>query len=115
MGYHAARMTVQYGVAAVLQEDNHYYRVGLGSFQSRAIHAALHPARAHHRDGSYTISISSLSGLAGAAFISRMWLPPSEQGVNEAVENILVSYAVSAAFDEAREFVPDLLHKVKGK
>ena len=115
MGYHMVRMSTQYMVAAALKEDNHYYRLGYGTFQHRALHAALHPARAHHRDGSYALSISSFTGLAAGGIVSRSWLPPSQQGASDIVGSILISYAVSAGFDEAREFLPDLMNKIRHK
>lgn len=109
-GGHIVESTVQYGMAAALHEDDRYFRSGETGFGRRLKYAVASTFLARHEDGSRHISISSLTGYAAAAGISRAWQPQSTQGPLHALDGFAIEIAAAAGFNVAREFLPGIFH-----
>lgn len=113
MAYNAVRQTIMYGASEALHEDNRYFASGKSSTWARCEYALLSPAMARKRNGKRGVSISSLLGLAGAATLSLTWSPPSWQGADRAARNFGTSYASVAGVNLVREFIPDLIRRLR--
>lgn len=111
MAYNGVRQTISYGLAEALHEDNRYFKSKKQSFGGRLFYALESPAVAQ-RNGRRTVSISSLSGMVGAAGISQAWAPQSWKGVDNAAANFGITYAGAAGLNVAREFLPELIKKI---
>jgi len=111
---HIVRETLMFGSSSVLHEDNHYIRSGETGFGRRLKYALGSSVLARHDDGTRQLSISKIGSTLGASFIWRIWQPPSTNSVGDAMENFGFAIGVSAGFDVAREFLPDLFHRKRG-
>jgi hypothetical protein len=112
MAYNGIRQTITYGLSEALHEDNRYFKSKKQSFGGRLVYALESPAMAY-KNGHRRVSISSLTGIAGAAGISQAWAPQSWKGVDNAAANFGLTYAGTAGLNVAREFVPDLIKKLR--
>lgn len=115
LGFNAVRQTIAYGVSYAFQEDNRYFASGKKGFWPRTLYAATSPVMASHLDGHRSVSISSMSGIVGASFLSRTWSPSSWQGADNVATTIVLTYAYTAGFNFTREFVPDLIRHFQKK
>jgi hypothetical protein len=113
MAYNAVRNTISYGAGELFHEDNRYFASGKEGVKARVAYALVSPAIARHRDGRRTVSISGLAGIAGAASISLAWSPPSWQGGKNVAENFGLTYAGTVGVNIVREFVPDLVRRLR--
>jgi hypothetical protein len=111
---HVVRETLMFGSSTALHEDNHYVRSGETGFGKRLKYALESSVLARHDDGTRHLSFSKVGSTLGASFIWRIWQPPSTNSVGDAMENFGIAMGVSAGFDVAREFLPDLLHRKRG-
>ncbi|HXA51296.1 MAG TPA: hypothetical protein VNV86_13365 [Candidatus Acidoferrum sp.] len=111
MAYNAIRQTITYGLSEALHEDNRYFKSKKQGFGGRLLYALESPAIAY-KEGHRRLSISSLSGMVGAAGISQAWAPQSWKGVDNAAANFGLTYAGQAGLNVAREFLPDLIKKL---
>jgi len=111
---HIVRETLMFGSSSVLHEDNHYIRSGETGFGRRLKYALESSVLARHDDGTRQLSISKIGSTLGASFIWRIWQPPSTNSPGDAAENFGIAMGVSAGFDVAREFLPDLFHRKRG-
>ena len=113
LAYNAVRQTISYGASIPLHEDNRYFASGRESIKGRIIYALASPLIAHKPDGRATFSFSAAAGIAGAAMIPRYWYPPSWRGVGNAFPNAGWTFAGTAASNLFREFVPDIIRRIK--
>jgi hypothetical protein len=65
--------TLQHGFAAALHEDNRYFNSGKRGFGRRFAYAFTSPFLARHDDGSRSLSVSAIGGVAGASMIGQIW------------------------------------------
>jgi hypothetical protein len=112
MAYNAVHQTITYGLSEALREDNRYFRSEKQGTGARLLFALESPAMAYHH-GKRRVSISSLTGIAGAATLSLTWAPPSWQGAGSAASNFGITYASMAGLNVAREFIPSLVKKLR--
>jgi hypothetical protein len=112
-GRRVVRLTVQYGLASTLHEDNRYFRSGAQGFFPRARDAVVSTFLARHDDGTRGISISRLSGTAAAGFTARLWLPESQRQFKDATNGIAIGLGIEAGMNVFREFWPDLKRKIR--
>ena len=105
---HVISNTLEYGVSAVLHEDNRYFASGETSFVRRAKYAVMSTFLARHDNGNRFISFSRIGGSAGAAFISREWQPPSKNSAGDGAVSFGLSMGTQAGFNVFREFWPDM-------
>lgn len=115
LGYNAVQQTIAYGVSYAFKEDNRYFASGKKGFWPRTLYAATSPVMASHVDGHRSVSISSVSGIVGASFLSRTWSPSSWQGADNVAVTIVLTCAYTAGFNFTREFVPDLIRHFQKK
>jgi hypothetical protein len=109
----AAHQAITYGAATLFQEDNRYFASGKTTAKARTIHALLSPFETHREDGRLAFGYSNVLGAAGAGFLSRAWEPPSWQGGANIARCIGFSFLSEAGFNTFREFVPDLIRKLR--
>jgi hypothetical protein len=107
------RDTLMYGSAAMLHEDNRYFRSTADTSGGRLKHALLSTILTHKDDGSMRPAYSRLGSMMGASFISRTWQPVSTGSVNSALLNFTTSVGVMAGFNVAKEFLPKKLRFIK--
>ena len=113
MGYNAVRNTLMHGSAALLHEDNRYFASGKQSAAGRVVYALTSPVTARRESGARSVSISGITGIVGVSLISRAWSPPSWQGADNVAISAALTYAGTAGFNLAREFVPDIIRRFR--
>ena len=109
MGYNAVRQTIIFATSAALREDTRFYLSEETGAWRRTRHALLATVTARQADGRRRFSISSVAGVVGASAVSRTWGPPHWRTPMSIATNSGVSLALSAGFNVAREFLPDIL------
>jgi len=111
LAYNAVRQTISYGTSVAFHEDFRYFASEKQGVWTRTRHALVSTFTARHPDGRQTFSVSSVTGVLGAAAISSMWGPASWKGVGNIGRIAGTSFAITAGFNVAREFVSDILHR----
>jgi hypothetical protein len=111
LAYNAVRQTITYGTSYVFKEDNRYFASQKHGFWPRTGYAILSTVTARNPEGRQTFSVSSVTGVVGAAAISSIWGPPSWKGFGNIAENAGISFGVTAGFNIVREFLSDVLHR----
>jgi hypothetical protein len=109
-GVHQA---ISFGAGTLFHEDNRYFPSGKSTAKGRVMHALLSPFETHREDGRVAFGYSNVLGAVGAGFASRLWLPPSQQGGDNIARCIGYSFLGEAGFNTFREFVPDLIRKLR--
>lgn len=115
IGQYSIQRTVTYGLSSFLHEDNRYFNSGKKGFWPRAGYALCSAVLARHDDGSRTISISQLSGVATGAFAARLWLPPSQNSAKDGAVSFGITMGSNAAFSIMKEFIPDFGRAISKK
>ena len=115
LAYNAVRNTLQHGTAALLHEDNRYFGSGKQNFWARVAFALESPVAAQHRDGHRGFSYSGATGIVGVSLISRAWSPPSWRGADDVAVSAALTYAGTAGVNLVKEFIPDVIRKIKSK
>jgi hypothetical protein len=111
---HIVRETLLFGSTSALHEDDRYIRSTETRFGKRLKYALESSFLAHRDDGTHQFAFAKIGSYMGASLISRAWQPPSSSGLAYAGADFAVSMSVSAGFNVAREFLPDLLHRNHG-
>jgi hypothetical protein len=109
-GLHQA---ITFGAGTLFDEDNRYFASDKTTPHGRVLHALLSPFETHHEDGRVGFGYSNILGAVGAGFLSRAWMPPSQQGGGNIARSIGFSFLGEAGFNTFREFVPDLIRKLQ--
>jgi hypothetical protein len=115
LGQYSIQRTVTFGLSSVLHEDNRYFNSGKKGFWPRTKYAVASGILARHDDGSRHISISQLSGVAAGAFLSRTWLPPSQNSAGDGAVSFGITMGSNMGFGIVKEFLPDLGRKIANK
>jgi hypothetical protein len=105
---HVIQRTLMDGSAWALHEDNRYFVSGQTGFFRRVKYAVRGTLMARHDDGHQSLSFSRIGGTAGAAFISRIWLPRSETTAGDGAVSFGLNMGSEIGFNVFREFFPDL-------
>src|SRR5207302_10877434 len=105
---YSIQRTVTFALGSVLNEDNRYFNSGKQGFWPRTGYALTSGILARHDDGSRHISISQLGGVAAAAFLSRLWQPPSQSSAGDGAVSFGVTMASNMGFSVVKEVLPDL-------
>ena len=108
LGQYSIQRTVTYGLGSALHEDNRYFNSGKRGFGPRIGYALTSGILARHDDGSRHFSISQVGGVAGGAFLARLWLPPSQSSAGAGAVSFGITMGSNAAFGIVKEFLPDL-------
>jgi hypothetical protein len=107
--------TIQYGMSAMLHEDNRYFRSTSNSFGGRLGAVIVSPFVAHNGSGGKRFSVSSFMGGAGQSTIPLAWSPRSWQGGSGIGINALIWYGQYAGTNLVREFYPSLVARHRKK
>ena len=105
------RGTLEYGASALLHEDNRYVPSLDTGFLKRTRHAIASTFVARNDAGHEHFAYSRFGSAFGAAFISRIWQPPSRSGAGDAVYSFGITMANGIGWDILREFWPDVSFK----
>jgi hypothetical protein len=112
---HYIRSTAIHGIAAVLREDNTYYRSRKQGVGARIGYAVKHAFMARNSDGNLRFSTSRFVGGVGTSKLSRIWVPPSWKNW----DNVVISYglwsATEAGINVGKEFFPDIVRAFRGR
>jgi hypothetical protein len=96
----------------VLHEDNLYYGSGERGVWRRVQYAVKSSVLARSDDGTQHFSVSQVGSTAGAAFISRLWQPRSNDSAGDGAVSFGISMATNAGVNVLREFLPDVTRLV---
>jgi hypothetical protein len=107
------RETLMYSSAALLHEDNRYFRSTDTTNGGKLKHAIMSTFLTHKDDGSTRFAYTRMGSMLGASLISRTWQPNSTGAVSSAFMNFGTSVAVAAGFNVAKEFLPRKLRFIK--
>jgi hypothetical protein len=105
-GMHVVRQSIQFGAGALLDEDTRYVPSGETRFGPRLKYALISPFIARSHTGKRRVAFSTIGGMAGAAFISRTWQPPSNSHPADAMSSFGVSVGVAVGMNVVHEFFP---------
>lgn len=108
VGQYSIQRTVTFGLASLLHEDNRYFNSGKQGFWPRTWYALSSGILARHDDGGRHISVSQLGGVAGGAFLSRFWQPPSQHSAGSGAVSFGITMSSNMGFSVVKEFLPDL-------
>jgi len=56
-----------------------------------------------------------MGGVAGSAFLSRLWQPPSQDSAGDAAVSFGITMSTNIGFGVVKEFLPDLARAITGK
>jgi hypothetical protein len=107
-GQYWARRTFAFSFASVLHEDNRYFRSGKHGLWRRTKYAVASGLLARHDNGQRSLSISRLGAIAGVAFVSRTWQPPSTNSAGDAAVSFGVTMGTEVGLCVFKEFLPEL-------
>ncbi|MGA2579939.1 MAG: hypothetical protein ABSH24_28410 [Bryobacteraceae bacterium] len=96
----------------LLHEDNLYYGSGEHGVWKRVKYAVKSSVLARGSDGTQHLSISQIGSTAGAAFISRLWQPRSNDSAGDGAVSFGISMATNAGVNVVREFLPDVTRHI---
>ena len=105
---HVIRGTLEYGASALLHEDNRYVPSLDTGFLKRTRHAIASTFVARNDAGHEHFAYSRFGSALGAAFISRIWQPPSRSGAGDGLYSFGITMANGMGWDILREFWPDV-------
>jgi hypothetical protein len=115
LGQYSIQRTATFGLSSLLHEDNRYFNSGKQGLWPRLGYALGSGVLARHDDGRRHISISQLGGVAGGAFLSRTWLPPSQDSAQDAAVSFGITMGSNIGFGVVKEFLPDLGRALRRK
>jgi hypothetical protein len=96
----------------LLREDNFYYGSGEHGVWKRVKYAVKSSVLARGSNGSQHFSISQVGSTAGAAFISRLWQPRTNDSAGDGAVSFGIAMATNAGVNVIREFLPDITKHV---
>jgi len=115
MGQYAIQKTATFGLESLLHEDNRYFGSGKKGFWPRMGYALSSGVLARHDNGKRYPSISLLGGYASAAFLSRLWQPPSTKTAGDGAVSFGTSMGWNIGFGVVKEYLPDMLRPILNK
>lgn len=109
---HFIRETLEYGASAALREDNRYIRSGESGFWKRSKHALVYTFMARNDAGNEHFAYSRFGSAAGAAFISRIWQPHSNNSTGDGAVVFGITIGTDMGANMFHEFWPDIRRRV---
>jgi hypothetical protein len=110
--YDTVSSMLQMGGEDLLHEDNLYYGSGYQGIWRRVSYAVKSSVLARGNDGTQHFSVSQISSTAAAAFLSRLWQPPSSNSATDGAKSFGISLATNAGVNVIREFLPDITRRI---
>jgi hypothetical protein len=95
-----------------LHLDPRYRRMPNATVKARIWNAISQEFLAYRDSGGRMINVSTLAGSYGSGFIANEWQPYDHSKVSDAIVRGTLSVAAHAGGNVAREFLPDLLHRL---
>jgi hypothetical protein len=99
-------------VPALTHEDPRYYTLGYGGFFRRARYALSRVVITRTDSGRNTFNISEIGGNAMEAGLANLYYPPQERSLHNTAVNWASQLEAASLNNLAREFWPDIRHKV---
>ncbi len=93
--------------------DPRYHRMPNGTVRARLWNAIGQSFIAYKDSGGRTINVSELAGNLGSGFIANTWEPAGYRSAVDGLDRGLWAIAFHTGRNVAREFLPDLLHRVR--
>jgi hypothetical protein len=115
LGQYSIQRTVTFGLSSLLHEDNRYFNSGKQGIWPRLGYALTDGMLARHDDGSRHFSFSQTGGVAAGAFLSRLWLPKSQNSAGDGAVSFGITMGSNIGFGMLKEFLPDLARALTGK
>jgi hypothetical protein len=115
LGQYSIQRTVTFGLSSLLHEDNRYFNSGKQGLWPRLGYALSDGMLARHDDGSRHFSFSQTGGVAAGAFLSRLWLPKSQNSAGDGAVSFGITMGSNIGFGVLKEFLPDLARALTGK
>jgi hypothetical protein len=109
LAQHVIREALEYGMSAVLHEDNRYFRSTESGFFKRSKHALASVFVARNEAGGEHFAYSRFGSVLGSSFVSRLWQPRSEDGSGDAAASFGFTMASDIGFNFFHEFCPKTL------
>jgi hypothetical protein len=100
--------TLQMTGEDLLHEDCLYYGSGEHGFGRRVKYAVDSIVFCRSSDGSRHLSFTQMGSWAGAAFVSRLWQPSSNNSAGDGAVSFGISVAANTGINIIKEFLPDL-------
>jgi hypothetical protein len=94
---------------SVLHDDPRYFRRAKGPILSRIYYAATRTVISRKDSGDPTFNIPLVAGFLLQQSISTAYYPPEDRTVGRVFQNWGTSLAYNSAYNELKEFYPDLL------
>ncbi len=94
---------------SILHDDPRYFRRAKGSITSRIYYAATRTVISRKDSGDPTFNIPLVAGFLLQQGISTAYYPPEDRTAGRVFENWGTSLAYNSAYNELKEFYPDLL------
>ena len=93
--------------------DPRYHRMPDGTFRARVWNAISQSFVAYKDSGGRMINVSEIAGNLGSGFIANTWEPPGYRAAQDGLNRGLWAIAFHTGKNVAREFLPDLMRRVK--
>jgi hypothetical protein len=97
---------------SILHDDPRYFRRAKGPILTRIYYAATRTAISRKDSGDPTFNIPLVAGFLLQQSISTAYYPPVDRTVGRVFENWGTSLAYNSAYNELKEFYPDLIRLV---
>jgi hypothetical protein len=97
---------------SILHDDPRYFRRAKGPIISRIYYAATRTVISRKDSGDPTFNIPLVAGFLFQQSISTAYYPPVDRTVGRVFENWGTSLAYNSAYNELKEFYPDLIRLV---
>ena len=97
---------------SILHDDPRYFRRAKGPILTRIYYAATRTAISRKDSGDPTFNIPLVAGFLLQQSISTAYYPPVDRTVGRVFENWGTSLAYNSAYNELKEFYPDLIRVV---
>jgi hypothetical protein len=108
LAQHSVKKTVDFAVGALRHEDPRYFRSKLAGFLPRTRYAIAHTYMTRKDDGSWTVALGRVAGVAAGGFLSRTWQPERLHTVASGFIATGESAAIDVGLRWLHEFWPDI-------
>jgi hypothetical protein len=112
-GMTASHNIIALGGDLAFHLDPRYRRMPEGRVRARIWNAISQSFIAYKDSGGRTINVSEIAGNMGSGFIANWWEPAGYHSTQDGLNRGLWAIAFHTGKNVAREFLPDVMHRVK--
>jgi len=112
-GMTASHHIIALGGDLAFHLDPRYHRMPEGTVRGRIWNAVSQSFLAYRDSGGRTINVSEIAGNMGSGFIANTWEPAGYHSAMDGLDRGLWDIVFHTGGNVAREFLPDLLHRVR--